>query len=72
MPTSTLVIREALPGEKPTAAFFTPYNITPGEGEKYILATAEVLIHSGLPSMVGNAREILLPPHYQNCWNFRA
>ena len=47
MPTSTLVIREAIPGTKPTAAFFTPYNITPDDGEKFILATAEVLIHAG-------------------------
>ena len=46
-PLQLLLFEEALPGEKPTAAVFTPYNITPGEGEKYLLATAEVLIQAG-------------------------
>ena len=47
MPNSNPVIQAAFPGEKPTAAVFTPYNITLGEGEKYLLATAEVLIQAG-------------------------
>ncbi len=47
IPATTLINEETLPAEKPAAAVFTPYNITQGEGGKYLLATAEVLLQSG-------------------------
>jgi GT2 family glycosyltransferase/glycosyltransferase involved in cell wall biosynthesis len=47
IPTSPLIINEAQLGKKLTAAVFTPYNMVPGGGERYLLATAEVLIQDG-------------------------
>lgn len=47
MPTSTFIINEPLSGEKPTAAVFTPHSIILGGEERYLFATAEVLIQLG-------------------------
>lgn len=47
IPTITPLIREAPRGTGPTAAVFTPYNIIPGGGERYLLTLAEALLQAG-------------------------
>ena len=40
-------IRKTHGGGGPTAAFFTPYNIIPGGGERYLLTAVETMIQAG-------------------------
>ena len=47
IPAFSHTLKPAKRGEGPTAAFFTPYNIIPGGGERYLLTAAEVLIQAG-------------------------
>ncbi len=47
IPAVAPLLREVRRGEGPTAAFFTPYSIIPGGGERYLLAMAEALIQAG-------------------------
>ena len=46
-PAGAPLIRKLHSGEAPTAAFFTPYNIVPGGGERYLLTAVETMIQAG-------------------------